>query len=58
MAMLQGEEEGFRDFIIRHEYDRGLPGFINLIGIETPGLTCSPAIARYVSHLVNELLES
>jgi L-2-hydroxyglutarate oxidase LhgO len=58
MAMLQGEGDGFRDFIIRHEHDRGLPGFINLIGIESPGLTSSPAIARYVSHLVNELLES
>jgi L-2-hydroxyglutarate oxidase LhgO len=58
MAMLQGQGEGFRDFVIRHEYDRGLPGFINLVGIESPGLTSSPAIARYVSHLVNEILES
>lgn len=58
MAMLQGEGEGFRDFVIKHEYDRGLPGFINLIGIESPGLTSSPAIARYVNHLVNETLES
>ena len=58
MAMLQGEGEGFRDFVIRHEYDRGLPGFINLVGIETPGLTSSAAIARYVSRLVNEILES
>jgi len=58
MAMLQGEGEGFRDFVIKHEYDRGLPGFINLVGIDTPGLTSSPAIARYVSHLVNEILES
>jgi len=57
-AMLQGEGEGFRDFVIRHEYDRGLPGFISLVGIESPGLTSSPAIARYVSHLVNEILES
>ena len=58
MAMLQGEGEGFRDFVIRHEYDRGLTGLISLVGIETPGLTSSPAIARYVSHLVNEILES
>jgi len=58
MAILQGEGEGFRDFVIRHEYDRGLPGFINLVGIDSPGLTSSPAIARYVSHLVNEILES
>ena len=58
MAMLQEKGEAFRDFIVRHEYDRGLPGFINLIGIETPGLTSSPAIARYVSHLVNEILKN
>ncbi len=55
MAMLQGEGEGFRDFVVRHEYDRGLPGFINLVGIETPGLTSSPAIARYVSNVVDEV---
>jgi len=58
MAMLQGEGEGFRDFIIRHEYDRGLPGLISLVGIESPGLTSSPAIARYVSQLLDEILES
>jgi L-2-hydroxyglutarate oxidase LhgO len=58
MANLQGEGDGFRDFVIRHEYDRDLPGFINLVGIESPGLTSAPAIARYVSRLVNELLGS
>ncbi len=41
-----------RDFVIVHEMDRGLPGFVNLIGIESPGLTASPAIARYVEKLV------
>ncbi len=41
-----------RDFIIRDEADRGLPGLINLIGIESPGLTASPAIARYVASLM------
>ena len=58
MAKRWGVEEGFRDFIIRHEYDRGLPGLINLVGIESPGLASSPAIARYVSHLLDEILES
>ncbi len=58
MAMLQAEGEGFRDFVIRHEEHRGLPGFINLVGIESPGLTSCPAIARYVSHMVNEILEN
>ena len=56
MAMLQGEGEGFRDFVIRHEADKGLSGFINLVGIESPGLTSSPAIAGYVSRVVGEVL--
>lgn len=41
-----------RDFVIRDEADRGLPGFINLIGIESPGLTAAPAIAEYVAGLI------
>jgi L-2-hydroxyglutarate oxidase LhgO len=46
----------FRDYVIRDEADRGLPGLINLIGIESPGLTASPAIAEYVAGLVEEYL--
>jgi len=53
---LQGPGEPFRDFVIRHEGDKGLPGLINLIGIESPGLTSAPAIAGYVERLVNEIL--
>jgi L-2-hydroxyglutarate oxidase LhgO len=49
---LQGPGDDFRDFIIRDEADKGLPGFIDLIGIESPGLTSSPAIARYVAGIV------
>ena len=30
----------------RNEHDKGLPGFINLIGIESPGLTSCPAILK------------
>lgn len=55
MAMLYKQGEPVSDFIIRHEQDRGLPGFINLIGIDSPGLTASPAIARYVSQLIKEI---
>jgi L-2-hydroxyglutarate oxidase LhgO len=40
------------DYIICHEKVRGLEGLINLIGIESPGLTASPAIARYVSQIM------
>ncbi len=45
---LQGPGESFRDFIIKEESQKGLPGLINLIGIESPGLTASLAIARVV----------
>lgn len=49
---LQGPGDSYRDFIIREESDRGLPGLINLIGIESPGLTAAPTIARYVADIV------
>jgi L-2-hydroxyglutarate oxidase LhgO len=49
-----GEE--FRDFVIRDEVERGLPAFINLVGIESPGLTAAPAIAEYVASLVENYL--
>jgi L-2-hydroxyglutarate oxidase LhgO len=48
---LQGPKDGFRDFVIRHEADRDLFGFLNLIGIESPGLTAAPAIAEFVSEI-------
>ena len=53
---LQGPGEGFRDFVITHEEKTGFPGLINLIGIESPGLTAAPAIARYVGRMVYEFL--
>lgn len=49
---LQRAGEPARDFIIQEESGRGLPGLINLIGIESPGLTASPAIARYVAAML------
>ena len=53
---LQGPGEDFRDFIIREESDKGLNGLIDLIGIESPGLTSSPAIVKYVAGIVSEIL--
>lgn len=50
---LQAEGGDFRDFIIRNEKDKGFPGFINLIGIESPGLTASIAIAKKVFNMIN-----
>jgi L-2-hydroxyglutarate oxidase LhgO len=49
---LQGPDEEFRDFVIQDEEEKGFPGFINLVGIESPGLTAAPAIAKYVNKLV------
>ena len=40
------------DFYISEESERGYPGFINLIGMESPGLTSSLAIAEYVHSLI------
>lgn len=50
---LQGPNDSFKDFVIRHEADKGLSGFVNLIGIESPGLTAAPAIAEFVEEVFN-----
>ena len=49
---LQPFGKGERDFIIVNEVGRGYKNFINLIGIESPGLTASMAIAEYVSSII------
>lgn len=51
-AKLQGPGEPARDFVIAEESARGLPGLVNLLGIESPGLTSSLAIAELVEELV------
>lgn len=45
---LQASGQGFRDFVISEDQ----PGFINLVGIESPGLTAAPAIARHVKKML------
>ncbi len=49
---LQAKGEPFRDFVIADEAPRGLAGFYDLVGIESPGLTAAPAIAEHVAALV------
>lgn len=51
---IQKPGEPLSDFYIMEETDRGYPGFINLIGIESPGLTSSIAIAKYVENLIDK----
>jgi len=52
-AKLQEEDGEFRDFYVKEESDKGLPNFINCIGIESPGLTCCLSIAEEVNKLIN-----
>jgi len=40
------------DFIV--EKDQNIKGFINLMGIESPGLSASPAIAKMVVNLIEK----
>jgi L-2-hydroxyglutarate oxidase LhgO len=49
---LQAPGGGVRDFVIAEESSRGLSGFLNLIGIESPGLTCAREIAKEVVSIV------
>jgi glycerol-3-phosphate dehydrogenase len=45
---------GIADFVI--EPDREVPRVIQLVGIESPGLTAAPAIAEYVANLAAEVV--
>ena len=49
-AVWRDNGEGFLDFVIRKE--EGFEGFVNLLGIESPGLTSSLAIAEMVDTLL------
>ncbi|PIN20085.1 putative FAD-dependent oxidoreductase [Handroanthus impetiginosus] len=46
---LSGPMQGPTDFLIQGEDIHGIPGLINLFGIESPGLTSSMAIAEHVA---------
>lgn len=49
---LQGPDDGFRDFIIQEETSRGLDGLINLIGIDSPGLTSCLEIGNKIKEII------
>lgn len=51
---LSGPGQPVRDFYIADESRRGLPGFINLAGIESPGLTACLAIGNMVAGMISE----
>jgi L-2-hydroxyglutarate oxidase LhgO len=50
---LAGPGEGFRDFVIEEASAHGAHGLVNLLGIESPGLTASEAIGERVAELID-----
>ena len=49
---ISGPHEPARDFVIAGPQTHGVPGLVNLFGIESPGLTSSLAIGRHVAELL------
>jgi L-2-hydroxyglutarate oxidase LhgO len=49
---IQAPGAPWKDFIIRNEEKRGLTNLINLVGIESPCLTASLAIAEYAIKMM------
>jgi len=49
---VSGEGAPAADFVIQGPKDHGVPGLVNLYGIESPGLTASMAIAQFVRELL------
>ncbi len=49
-AGIRAKLKDYYDFVI--EKDSKYPDFINLVGIDSPGLTASLAIAKYVNELL------
>nr|WP_315465087.1 NAD(P)/FAD-dependent oxidoreductase [uncultured Rhodoferax sp.] len=50
---ISGPGEPAVDFLIQGEAAHGVPGWVNLLGIESPGLTSAMAIGDYVLHLLH-----
>ncbi len=51
---LQKKDEFFRDFYIQEESEKNLAGLINLIGIESPGLTSCLSIAKFIYSIISK----
>lgn len=52
-SKLSGPGDAAADFAIHDEQEHGLPGLVNLFGIDSPGLTSSLAIGEYVKRLLD-----
>ena len=54
---ISGPNEATRDFCIQGPPDHGVPGLVNLFGIESPGLTSSLAIGEMVAELLTNTFD-
>jgi L-2-hydroxyglutarate oxidase LhgO len=50
---LKPQGGGVADFVVETPRQHGVAGWYNLLGIESPGLTASLALARYVGAIIN-----
>jgi L-2-hydroxyglutarate oxidase LhgO len=51
---ISGPGEPAADFVIQGPREHGVPGLVNLFGIESPGLTASLALADHVAALLQD----
>ncbi len=51
---IQAPHEAARDFVVQGPAVHGVPGLVNLFGIESPGLTSSLAIGGLVSEMLRK----
>ena len=49
---LTGPGEPAADFLIDTPAEHGLPGLVQMFGIESPGLTSSLSLAKYVADAI------
>jgi L-2-hydroxyglutarate oxidase LhgO len=49
---ISGPGDPFADFVIQGPAVHGVPGLVNLFGIESPGLTASLAIGEWVAGML------
>ena len=50
---IAGPGEPAPDFVIQGPQEHGMPGLVNLFGIESPGLTASLSLARDVARCLH-----
>ena len=49
--IMNKKNKSMRDFIIQSSNEHQIPGLLNLYGIESPGLTCSLALAEHINEV-------